>query len=175
MASRFSVVGSFQYFLIVVPEIQETFVVRVAIRSTSEHDRDAATPSGSPQARPALHHVKRVISESQFLDTLFHNVGEVLKGVNEILMARHTALAEAGIVGRHHVKGCGKPAGSDSGTCWTKSEIHARADGRITHRMLLGTNGSSARKDLIGPPVFELPVPKDFCSVRRCFAHRGDF
>src|SRR6478736_5548912 len=81
------------------------------------------------KARPALHHVKRVISESQFLDTLFHNVGEVLKGVNEILMARHTALAEAGIVGRHHVKGCGKPAGSDSGTCWTKSEIHARADG----------------------------------------------
>jgi hypothetical protein len=31
MASRFSVVGSFQYFLIVVPELQETFVVRVAI------------------------------------------------------------------------------------------------------------------------------------------------
>jgi hypothetical protein len=52
-----------------------------------------------PTARPALHHVKRVIGESQFLDTLFHNVGEVLKGVNEILMARHAALAEAGIVG----------------------------------------------------------------------------
>jgi hypothetical protein len=84
-------------------------------RSTSEHDRDAATPSGSPQARPALHHVKRVIGESQFLDTLFHNVGEVLKGVNEILMARHAALAEAGIVGATTNGWASR--GSDSGTC----------------------------------------------------------
>ena len=75
-------------------DIQEALVVRVAIL----HDQrlntigDAATPRASPQA-PRTPSRKRVIGESQFLDRLFHNAGEVLKGVSEIRMARHTALA----------------------------------------------------------------------------------
>ena len=54
--------------------------------------------------RAVVEHIERVAFEPELFDQLFHNVGQVLESVGEILMTRHTALAEAGIVGRHHVE-----------------------------------------------------------------------
>ena len=88
-----------------VPELPEAFVVGVAILHDQRLDAFRMSQREAITDRcPVIHHVDRVPGESKFIDQRFHHVGQVFETVVKIIMTRHTALAEPGIVGCHYVE-----------------------------------------------------------------------
>jgi hypothetical protein len=92
-------------FLDGIPELQQTLLVGVAIlydqrlNALRMPQREAVA-----HRRAVVEDIERVAFEPKLFDQLFHNVSQGLESVGEALMIRRAALAEAGIVGRHHVE-----------------------------------------------------------------------
>src|SRR5580698_3074063 len=97
-------------FLNRIPELQKTLIVCVAVLNDERLNAFGVTESKTiPDGRPIVHHIHRVLLQSEIFNKTVDGRHQILKSVRILFVIEHGRQSKAGEIGRNNTEGAGEP------------------------------------------------------------------